>query len=138
MLFHYLLSYDVLEYIFMINKNSSSHDQKIANMTFASVYPHYVNKVIKKGRTEEELLQVISWLTSYDKDRLMKCIEDKITFDVFFENCSLNPKAMEVKGQICGYKIEEILNPLTQKVRILDKLVDELAKGRKMDAILRK
>ncbi|WP_224485077.1 DUF2200 domain-containing protein [Robertkochia aurantiaca] len=114
------------------------HDRKIAGMTFASVYPHYVTKVEKKGRTKEELHEVIKWLTNFDDDESNKLIEDKVTFETFFDKADLNPHAHLIKGVICGYRIEEIETPLTKKVRYLDKLVDELAKGRKMEKILRK
>lgn len=117
--------------------NSLSHDERIAKMTFASVYPHYVTKVEKKGRTEEELLQVIKWLTGFDTKHQQKLIKEKATFETFFAQASLNPNAHLITGLICGYRIEEIENPLTQKVRYLDKLVDELAKGKKMEKILR-
>ena len=117
--------------------NSSTHDQRIATMTFASVYPHYVTKVEKKGRTQQELHQVIEWLTGYDDNTLQKLIEEKVTFETFFQQASLNPNAHLITGMICGYRIEEIENPLTKKVRYLDKLVDELAKGKKMEKILR-
>jgi len=116
---------------------SSNHDERIAKMTFASVYPHYLAKVEKKGRTREELHQVIQWLTGYDERTLKKHIEDNVTFEQFFANASLNPNARLITGAICGYRVEEIENPLTQQVRYLDKLVDELAKGRKMEKILR-
>ncbi len=114
-----------------------AHDERIAKMTFASVYPHYVTKVEKKGRTKEELNQVITWLTGYDKKKLQELISKKVTFEVFFQRASLNPNAGLITGTICGYRIEDIKNPLTQQVRYLDKLVDELAKGRKMEKILR-
>ena len=117
--------------------NTSHHDERIAKMTFASVYPHYVSKVEKKGRTKEELHQVIKWLTNYDEGKLQELIVKKVTFEIFFQNASLNPNAQLIKGVICGYRVEEIENPLTQQVRYLDKLVDELAKGRKMEKILR-
>jgi hypothetical protein len=117
--------------------NTSSHDDKIAKMTFASVYPHYVTKVEKKGRTKEELHQVITWLTGFDEKQIQQQIESKNTFQLFFENASLNPNAHLITGVICGYRVEEIENPLTQKTRYLDKLVDELAKGRSMEKILR-
>jgi hypothetical protein len=117
--------------------NSNTHDERIAKMTFASVYPHYVTKVEKKGRTKEELHQVINWLTGYDEKKLQKLIEEKVTFEKFFQNAKLNPNAHLITGVICGYRVEEIVNPLTQKARYLDKLVDELAKGRKMEKILR-
>ncbi len=115
----------------------SQHDERIAKMTFASVYPHYVTKVEKKGRTKEELHQVIGWLTGYDEKTLHKLIEEKVTFEQFFGRAELNENAHLITGVICGYRIEEIANPLTQQVRYLDKLVDELAKGRKMQKILR-
>lgn len=107
-------------------------------MTFASVYPHYVTKVEKKGRTKEELHQVIEWLTGFDDQTLQKLIDEKVTFQTFFQKARLNPNAHLVTGLICGYRVEEIENPLTQKARYLDKLVDELAKGRSMEKILRK
>ena len=116
---------------------ANNHDERIAKMTFASVYPHYVTKVEKKGRTKEELDQVIEWLTGYDEKNQQELIKDRVTFEVFFQNASLNPNAHLITGVICGYRVEEIENPLTQKVRYLDKLVDELAKGRKMEKILR-
>ena len=119
-------------------KVTVKHNERIANMTFASVYPHYINKVEKKGRTKEELHQVIKWLTGYDELRLQDLINKKATFETFFLNAELNPNAHLIKGVICGYRIEEIDNSLTQQVRFLDKLVDELAKGRKMEKILRK
>ena len=109
----------------------------MAKMTFAMVYPMYVVKVEKKGRTKEELHQVIEWLTGFDEKKLQELIDEKVTFETFFQKASLNPNAGFIKGVICGYRVEEIENPLTQKVRYLDKLVDELAKGRKMEKILR-
>ena len=117
--------------------NTKNHDGRIAKMTFASVYPHYVTKVEKKNRTIEELHQVISWLTGYDEKKLQELIEEKVTFEEFFQKATLNPNAHLITGVICGYRIEEIENTLTQQVRFLDKLVDELAKGRKMEKILR-
>ncbi len=117
--------------------NNNNHDARIASMTFASVYPHYLAKVEKKGRTREELHQVIEWLTGYDKKKLEKLIDEKATFEKFFQHAAMNPNAQLITGTICGYKVEEITNPLTQRVRYLDKLVDELAKGRKMEKILR-
>jgi hypothetical protein len=118
-------------------KRANDHDQRIAKMTFASVYPHYVAKVEKKGRTKEELHQVIKWLTGFNEKAIQKHIKDQVTFDQFFKKAKLNPNARLITGVICGYRIEEIENPLTQQVRYLDKLVDELAKGRKMEKILR-
>lgn len=118
-------------------KITDSHNARIAQMTFASVYPHYLAKVEKKGRTKEELLQVIEWLTGYDESQLQTHISEKTTFETFFAQASLNPNANLITGVICGYRVEEIENPLTQQVRYLDKLVDELAGGRKMEKILR-
>lgn len=112
-------------------------EERIAKMTFASVYPHYVAKVEKKGRTKKELHEVITWLTGYDEKKLKSLIDDEVTFETFFRKCKLNPNAHLIKGVICGYRVEELENPLIQKVRYLDKLVDELAKGRKMEKILR-
>jgi len=117
--------------------NTNNHDERIAKMTFASVYPHYLTKVEKKDRTKEELHHVIEWLTGYDKKKLQKLIEEKVTFEKFFQNATLNPNAHLITGVICGYRVEEIENQLTQQVRYLDKLVDELAKGKKMEKILR-
>ncbi len=117
--------------------NSNTHNQRIAKMTFASVYPMYLSKVEKKGRTKEELHQVIEWLTGFDNHKLQDLIEKKVTFETFFQNASLNPNARLITGVICGYRVEEIEDPLTQQVRYLDKLVDELAKGRKIEKILR-
>ncbi|HUS01745.1 MAG TPA: DUF2200 domain-containing protein [Chitinophagaceae bacterium] len=116
---------------------SNTHNERIAKMTFASVYPLYVAKVEKKGRTKEELQQVIEWLTGFDNRKLQELINEKVTFETFFERASLHPHAHLITGVICGYRIEEIENPLTKQVRYLDKLVDELAKGRKMEKILR-
>lgn len=117
--------------------SANNHDERIATMTFASVYPHYLAKAEKKGRTTEELHQVITWLTGYDEKMLQKHIKDKVSFEQFFQHAKLNPKAKLITGVICGYRVEEIENPLTRQVRYLDKLVDELAKGRKMEKILR-
>ena len=114
-----------------------THDERMAEMTFASVYPLYLAKVEKKGRTKEELHQVIKWLTGFDNQKLQAQIDAKSSFEIFFQNATLNPNAHLITGLICGYRIEEIANPLTQKVRFLDKLVDELAKGKKMEKILR-
>lgn len=116
---------------------TDKHNERIANMTFASVYPMYLAKVEKKGRTKEELHEVITWLTGFDDWKLNDLIDKKVTFETFFQTASLNPNASLITGMICGYRIEEIENPLTQQVRYLDKLVDELAKGRKMEKILR-
>ena len=118
-------------------KNSDRHNQRIARMTFASVYPMYLEKVEKKGRTKEELHQVIEWLTAFDNKKLQELIKENATFEIFFQQASLHPNARLITGVICGVRVEEIENPLTQQVRYLDKLVDELAKGRKMEKILR-
>lgn len=117
--------------------SANTHDQRIAKLTFASVYPMYIAKVEKKGRTKEELDQVITWLTGFNDKKMQQLIKDKVTFETFFEQATLNPNAGLITGVICGYRVEEITNPLTQQVRYLDKLVDELAKGRKMEKILR-
>jgi len=117
--------------------NSNTTDQRIAKMSFATVYPLYLAKVEKKGRTKEELHQVITWLTGFDDDKLQELIRENINFEIFFQNASLNPNAHLITGIICGYRVEEIEDTLTRQVRYLDKLVDELAKGRKMEKILR-
>ncbi len=114
-----------------------AHDEAIATMTFSEVYPHYVAKVEKKGRTKEELHQVIAWLTGFDDAQLQKYIDGTSTFKEFFEQATLHPNAHLITGVICGYRIEEIETPLTKQTRYLDKLVDELAKGKKMEKILR-
>lgn len=116
---------------------TEKHNERIANMTFASVYPHYVSKVERKGRTVEELHEGIEWLTGFDSKKLQELIDEKVTFKTFFERAKLNPNADQIKGVICGYRIEEIDNPLTKKTRYLDKIVDELANGKKMEKILR-
>jgi hypothetical protein len=118
-------------------KVTAEHNERIANMEFGSVYPHYVTKVQKKGRTKEELHQVIEWLTGFDEQKTQELIHQKVTFQTFFQKAKLNPNAHLIKGVICGYRIEEIDNTLTRQVRYLDKLIDELAKGRKMEKILR-
>lgn len=117
--------------------DTSKHDERISKLTFAAVYPMYLAKVEKKGRTEEELYEVITWLTGYDKNKLQELIHENVTFELFFRNAKLNQNAHLITGVICGYRVEEIENPLTQQIRYLDKLVDELAKGRKMEKILR-
>lgn len=118
-------------------QTTKEHDDRIAKMIFASVYPHYVAKVEKKGRTIEELHQVIEWLTGFNEKKLQEQIDKKVTFETFFKNAALNPNAKLITGVICGYRVEDIENPLTQKARYLDKLIDELAKGKKMEKILR-
>ena len=119
-------------------KDLKKHDERIAGITFSSVYPHYVTKVEKKGRTKKELHKVIKWLTGYTETNLKKFINNKATFEEFFYKAKINQNAHLIKGMICGYRIEDIKNPLTQKIRYLDKLVDELAKGRDIEKILRK
>ncbi|NDF60177.1 MAG: DUF2200 domain-containing protein [Crocinitomicaceae bacterium] len=116
---------------------NTPHDKRIAKLTFAEVYPHYVAKIEKKGRTKLELLQVIEWLTGFDEEAINLLIAQNVTFDVFFDRATLNVKSQLITGLICGYRIEEIQNTLTRKIRYLDKLVDELAKGRKLEKILR-
>jgi hypothetical protein len=111
--------------------------QRIAKMTFSSVYPLYLAKVEKKGRTKEELNQVIEWLTGYDEGKLQKLMAENVTFDTFFKQASLNTNAKLITGVVCGVRVEDITDPLMQKVRYLDKLVDELAKGKKMETIIR-
>lgn len=118
-------------------QTTPEHNEKIAKITFASVYPHYLAKVEKKGRTKEELLLVIEWLTGCNENKLQEFIDNKTTFKDFFENAKLNPNAHLITGMICGYRIEEIDNTITRQARYLDKLVDELAKGKRMEKILR-
>lgn len=118
-------------------KVTDEHNDRIAKMKFFSVYPHYVTKVEKKGRTKGELHQVIEWLTGFDEDKIQQLLDEKVTFEEFFRQADLNPNAHLIKGVICGYRIEDIDNSLTRQTRYLDKLVDELAKGRKMEKILR-
>jgi hypothetical protein len=118
-------------------KPTPEHDARMAKMTLASVYPHYVTKVEKKGRTKQELHQVIGWLTGFDDQALQALIDQKVTFETFFEQAKLNPNAGLITGVICGYRIEDIESPLTKQVRYLDKLVDELAKGWKLEKIMR-
>lgn len=118
-------------------KRASKQDDRIRNMTFSSVYPHYVAKIEKKGRTKSELHQVISWLTGYSEKDILRHIHENSTFETFFAQAKVNPNASLITGVICGYRVEDIDNPLTQKVRYLDKLVDELAKGHRMEKILR-
>jgi hypothetical protein len=121
----------------MKNQSMDIHNQRIAKLIFASIYPLYLTKIEKKNRTKEELHQVIEWLTGFDNKKIQELIHANVTFEVFFDQATLNPNAPLIKGLICGYRIEDIGNPLTQKIRYLDKLVDELAKGRKMEKILR-
>ena len=116
----------------------SEHNEKIARLTFSAVYPLYLVKIEKKERTQTELDTVIEWLTGFNKKKIADLLKEKATFETFFKQAKLTPNAHLITGVICGYRIEEIDNPLTRKVRYLDKLVDELAKGRKMEKILRK
>jgi hypothetical protein len=116
---------------------TAEHNQRIAKITFASVYTHYVNKVVKKGRTINELHQVINWLTGFDDNKIRELIDKNVTFEEFFKLANLNSNANRITGVICGYRIEEIENPLTRQIRYLDKLVDELAKGKKIEKIFR-
>lgn len=116
---------------------TEAHNKKIAQLTFASVYPMYIKKAETKGRTKEELNQIIEWLTGFDNNKLQELIKEKVTFETFFQRATLNPNAKLITGLICGYRVEEIENPLTRQVRYLDKLIDELAKGKKMGKILR-
>ena len=118
-------------------KLSDKQIERMAKMTFASVYPLYLKKIEKKGRTEKELHQVIDWLTGFDNKKLQEYINRQVTFDVFFKEANLNPNAIKIKGIICGYQIEKIENLLVRQIRYLDKLVDELAKGDKIEKILR-
>lgn len=119
----------------MDSKKNFNH--RMATLTFASVYPHYVNKVVGKGRTIEDLHTVITWLTGFDDKKIQNLIDREATFEEFFAQAKLNPNVKLITGVICGYRVEEIEDPLVQKVRYLDKLVDELAKGKKMEKILR-
>ncbi len=118
-------------------KPGANYD-RVFGMSFASVYPHYVTKVEKKGRTVEELNTIIEWLTGYDEKALQQIIADKTDFRTFFAEARLNPNVHKITGVICGYRVEEIEDPLMQQIRYLDKLVDELAKGRAVEKILRK
>ena len=120
-----------------MSTTTDKHNERVANMKFFSVYPHYVTKVEKKGRTVEELHQIITWLTGFNEQKIQELIDEKVTFKTFFEQATLNKNVHLIKGVICGYRIEDIDNKLTQEVRYLDKLIDELAKGRKMEKILR-
>ena len=118
-------------------KTTPEHDQRMAKIVFASVYPYYVKKVESKGRTVQELHQVIEWLTGYDEKKLQKLIDEKVTIETFYQRATLNPNAHLITGVICGYRVEEIENPITRQARYLDKLIDELAKGKKMEKVLR-
>jgi hypothetical protein len=114
-------------------------NERIYKMAFASVYPHYITKAEKKGRTKEEVDTIICWLTGYTQDQLQQTIENKTTFEDFFAQVpQLNPNVSKITGVICGYRVEDSEEPLMQKIRYMDKLVDELAKGKAMEKILRK
>ena len=119
-------------------KTTPEHDRRMAKTVFASVYPYYIKKVESKGRTKQELHQVIEWLTGFDDKKLQELIDEKVTFETFFQRATLNPHAHLITGVICGYRVEEIENPVTRQARYLDKLIDELAKGKKMEKILRR
>ena len=121
-----------------MKKITESHIQSMAKMTFAMVYPHYVSKIKKKGRTVDELHQVIEWLTGFNENDILSLIEEQVNFADFFQRANLNPNASLIKGVICGYRIEEIDHDLVRQVRYLDKLVEDLAKGKTMEKILRK
>lgn len=110
---------------------------RIFTTSFASVYPHYVTKVEKKGRTKAELDQVIEWLTGFDESELSRHLEADTTFEDFFADARLNPSASLINGVVCGVRVEDVEDPLMQQIRYLDKLVDELAKGKAMDRVLR-
>jgi len=118
-------------------QKTEKHNDRIAKMTFASVFPHYVTKVERKGRTKEELYKIIEWLTGFNEQQIQMLIDEKVTFETFFERATLNPNAEKITGIICGYRIEEIQDLLLKKIRYLDKLIDELAKGKKIEKILR-
>jgi len=120
-------------------KVTAEKNEKVANMIFASIYPLYLNKLEKNGRTKEEFHQVIEWLTGYDEDKLQALIEEKVTFQTFFQKAKIHPNAHLIKGVVCGYRIEEIEDEfeLYRQCRYLEKLIDELARGRKMEKILR-
>ncbi len=118
-------------------KSTQEQDEQIANMVFSKIYPLYLTKVEKKARTSNELDQVICWLTGYSEAVLQKHINGSASFKEFFADATINPNAKLITGKICGYKVEEIENPITQQVRYLDKLVDELAKGHELKKIFR-
>ena len=119
-------------------KTAPEHDKRMATMTFAEVYPHYVKKVERKGRTKKELHAAIEWLTGFDDKKLQELIDEEVTFKTLFQRATVHPNAHLITGVICGYRVEEIENPLTQKVRYMDKVVDELAQGKELEKIMRK
>ena len=117
---------------------TDKNNDRVYKMSFASVYPHYINKAERKGRTKEEVDEIIHWLTGYNKQVLNQIIENKTDFETFFNQAQMHPNAKKITGLICGYRVEEIQDKIIQQVRYLDKLIDELAKGKAMDKILRK
>lgn len=117
----------------------NTNNTRVYKMSFASVYPHYIAKAEKKGRTKAEVDEIIFWLTGYDEKALATIIDDQTNFEDFFAHApQLHPNVSKITGVICGYRVEEIEDPLMQKIRYLDKLIDELAKGKTMEKILRK
>ena len=120
-------------------KVTAKKNEQVGNMIFASIYPHYWNRLQKKGRTKEEFHKVVEWFTGYDENKLQSLIEDKVTFRTFFAKAKINPNAHMIKGVVCGYRIEEIEEEFEvyKQCRQMEKLIDELAKGRKMEKILR-
>lgn len=118
-------------------KTTAEHNERMAKTTFAVVYPYYIKKVVSKGRTVQELHEIITWLTGFNDKKIKELIDEKVSFETFFKRAKLNPNVILITGVICGYRVEEIENPLTKQVRYLDKLIDELAKGKQMDKILR-
>lgn len=134
---HFAILYKAINLLHDTMKTTPEHDQRMAKTIFAAVYPYYVKKVESKGRTVQELHQVIQWLTGFDEHKLKELIDEKVTYATFFERATLNPNAHLITGVICGYRVEEIENPVTRQARYMDKLIDELAKGRKMEKILR-
>lgn len=121
-------------------KVTAEKNEKIGKLIFASIYPHYLNRLEKNGRTRQELNQVIEWLTGYDENKLQELIEEKVTFKTFFQKATFHPNAHLIKGVVCGYRIEDIEDEfeLYRQCRQMEKLIDELARGRKMEKILRK
>ena len=135
----YLLPNPPNSLIIFRDKMNNTNYTRVFKMSFAGVYPHYIQKAEKKGRTKEELDEIIYWLTGYDQQALQQIIDSKTDFEIFFAQApQLNPNVSKITGVICGYRVEEIEDPLMQKIRYLDKLVDELAKGKAMEKILRK
>ena len=116
----------------------NSNNERVYRMSFASVYPHYINKAERKGRTKAEVDEIIFWLTGYNEKDLQKILDDKTDFETFFTQAQIHPNASKITGVICGYRIEEIEEELMRQIRYLDKMIDELAKGKTMEKILRK